>query len=386
MGCELGLGYALVWLASWSLGADPEINLGDYEVTTDASRLVILQQDVVDRGRELFAGKFQASDGVGPYMNATSCSACHHQRALGGAGPSFANHRIGFDPKTGETFILLDSLLYPGPDMGWEVGVRNPPWLHGIAFKDALNASGIRANEDPLDLDGNGISGRFVARHGWKGRIPDARSFVAEALRSELGLTTSLYPFDPYNPGGNPQEMSDDDLTALTAFVYSLLPPGRDEGDIYTPATIAGLDLFRGIGCTSCHVESLQITETFQFPADDPVIRIDATPTDPVDVFLFSDLLLHNMGPTLGDIPQGDASRGEFRTRDLWGMYLTLNLLHDARTRLTNTAIEDHWDPLVDPVRQSEAAGVIELYRALTPEDQGQLIFFLNTLQIPLEG
>ena len=48
---------------------------------------------------------------------------------------------------------------------------------------------------------------------------------------------------------------------------------------------------------------------------------------------MFSDLMLHRMGPGLADgISQGQAGPDEFRTTPLWGVGQRMFFLHDGRT------------------------------------------------------
>jgi Di-haem oxidoreductase, putative peroxidase len=58
---------------------------------------------------------------------------------------------------------------------------------------------------------------------------------------------------------------------------------------------------------------------------------------------LYSDLLLHKMGPGLADnIGQGLAAPDEFRTTPLWGVGQRLFFLHDGRASDLLTAIQAH--------------------------------------------
>src|SRR5204863_8413301 len=60
-------------------------------------------------------------------------------------------------------------------------------------------------------------------------------------------------------------------------------------------------------------------------------------------VNLFSDLLVHDMGPRLADgVTQGQAGPSEFRTAPLWGLGQRLFFLHDGRTSDLLEAIRAH--------------------------------------------
>ena len=87
-----------------------------------------------------------------------------------------------------------------------------------------------------------------------------------------------------------------------------------------------GARLFRSIGCSKCHVPTL--------PAGDKIGR---------KITLYSDLLLHDMGPALDDkIVQGDAEGRDWRTAPLAGLGLRKRYLHDGRAATLRDAIVAH--------------------------------------------
>ena len=87
---------------------------------------------------------------------------------------------------------------------------------------------------------------------------------------------------------------------------------------------------------------------------------------------LFSDLLLHDLGPNLDDkFVQGGARGQDWRTTPLWGLGRRLRLLHDGRARTIEGAI-------VAP--RGEAAAAAQRFRQLAGEDRGALLTFLRSL------
>ena len=81
--------------------------------------------------------------------------------------------------------------------------------------------------------------------------------------------------------------------------------------------------LFVATGCAKCHVPSL--------PAGDR------------EIALYSDLLLHDMGPALDDkIVQGDATGRDWRTTPLAGLGFRSRYLHDGRAAKLRDAILAH--------------------------------------------
>ena len=59
-------------------------------------------------------------------------------------------------------------------------------------------------------------------------------------------------------------------------------------------------------------------------------------------VHLYSDLLLHDMGPALADLCKGVADRAEFRTEPLMGLRAREWFLHDGRALTLESAIIQH--------------------------------------------
>ena len=117
--------------------------------------------------------------------------------------------------------------------------------------------------------------------------------------------------------------------------------------------------LFQQVGCAVCHV---------------PVIPTGLSPVQALNqkpVWLYSDLLLHDMG-TLGDgIAQAAAGPTEMRTAPLWGLRASAPYLHDGRAADVDQAIVAH---------DGEARAARDRYLRLTPSQRRQLVDFLNTL------
>ncbi|MGN6527152.1 MAG: putative sulfate exporter family transporter [Burkholderiaceae bacterium] len=114
----------------------------------------------------------------------------------------------------------------------------------------------------------------------------------------------------------------------------------------------AGARLFDDVGCGKCHVRALHGVHG--------------------DVVVYSDLLLHDMGPALDDkIVQGDATGADWRTTPLVGLSTHARYLHDGRAADLRAAIFDHG---------GEAAVVRERFFELEPAEQAQVYAFLRTL------
>jgi CxxC motif-containing protein (DUF1111 family) len=89
-------------------------------------------------------------------------------------------------------------------------------------------------------------------------------------------------------------------------------------------------------------------------------------------VLLYSDLLLHDMGPVLDDgLPQGRARGVDWRTAPLWGLGSRARYLHDGRARSLRAAILAHG---------GEAGPSVERFLQLSPAEQEVLRAFLASL------
>ena len=96
-----------------------------------------------------------------------------------------------------------------------------------------------------------------------------------------------------------------------------------------------GSQVFSSIGCALCHTPTMQTGPTGESPV------LQDRPAN-----LYSDLMVHHMGPDLADdIIQGAAGPDEFRTVPLWGVGQRIFFLHDGRTSDLLQAILAHAAP-----------------------------------------
>src|SRR5205814_3657316 len=160
-----------------------------------------------------------------------------------------------------------------------------------------------------------------------------------------------------------------------------------------------GRAVFEQIGCALCHTSTMQTggANGIGGPQNSPIL-LDR----PVN--LFSDLLVHHMGPTLADdVIQGAAGPDEFRSTPLWGVGQRIFFLHDGRTSDLLQAIRAHFSPprgLADGAPResegglsgapghtrwpeygpSEANPVVRRFNALSREEQQSILDFLRSL------
>lgn len=321
---------------------------------------------------------------AGPRYIDGSCNGCHvrNGRALPPAvGESLRQYVVKVGNADGSEDAMLGGVLQPigsspEPDVrldGWtpqgslrvpvyafEAGAspeafsaRISPQLVGLGLLEAIPEAAIEALADPDDADGDGISGRMrvvvdaetgvdrLGRFGWKAGQPTVRQQTAAALRTDMGVTTSVFPTHDCGEsqadcGEDGTELDDQALDDLTLYVALLgIRPQRDFDDA---DVVAGARHFESVGCADCHVASF-VTSPYA-----PHAELRSQTIAP-----YTDLLLHDMGPDLADdLPEGDASGAEWRTPPLWGLGHTAGVsggeayMHDGRARTLEEAIAWH--------------------------------------------
>jgi len=403
----------------------------------------VVDVDQARAGEVLFKHVWQPNDplcpggdGLGPVFNAKSCAACHHQNGAGGSGSVEHNvttflvlaangvtplregvvHGFAISEKYRETLTLVDpslptisqpsvdqivatvspNLKKPGSaaltiPINVRLSQRNTPALFGAGLIDSISDRDIIANERQQRLrhgmapgDGEALPvGRAlrlangqIGRFGWKAHTAHLSDFVQAACANELGLG---------NPGHEqPQSMANAlyrptgaDLTQqqcdqLTSFVAALPRPEERQPVNQTEQAeaVRGKHLFAMIGCANCHTANLGGVEG-----------------------IYSDLLLHRMGPTLeggssyygtpapttpttGTTPSESARAlpDEWRTPPLWGVADSAPYLHDGRAATLQEAIEQH---------AGQAAGSARHFQNLAAHQREQVLAFLRTLRAP---
>jgi CxxC motif-containing protein (DUF1111 family) len=340
-------------------------------------------------GLEEFTRVRTPETGLGPVFNATSCVACHNRPMPGGSSPTSVvlfgrQGPDGFDPLVelgGPVLqargITTGECSVPGeivPPEATIVTRRDTPPLFGLGLIEAIPEASILRRADPLDRDGDGISGRAnmvyggVGRFGWKAAQASLYQFVSGALVEEMGITSYVRPDEVQPQTGQlrcdaVREPEDDGGFYKILHFTTELPPLPRTGP---PAAFRqGRSVFRRIGCHGCHREQYR---TFSRTSPTPGRR----GLGGRRVRLFSDLLLHYMGPDLADgIEQGEATGSEFRTAPLWGIAHSAPYLHDGRAPTLEDAIAAHG---------GEAAPSRERFLLLSPADRAALVAYLLSL------
>ena len=253
-------------------------------------------------------------------------------------------------------YTITETAYGPLPD-NLLISPRVAPQMIGLGLLQSVPEATLNALADADDTDNDGISGRpnivwdaalqthALGRFGWKASQPTLLQQNAGAAAGDIGLSTSLFPNQNCRPaqsecaeiisGGNP-EISDDYLLKLTLYTLTIaVPAQRNPTD---PQAIAGQQIFARIGCSSCHMPSLQSEPIEGFP------ELSEQTFHP-----FTDLLLHDIGPDLADNrPDFAADGSEWRTAPLWG----LGLVKTVNTNSCCTTVA----PVVLPKQSSGTA------------------------------
>jgi CxxC motif-containing protein (DUF1111 family) len=345
---------------------------------------------------------------AGPNRIHHSCNGCHEKN--GRALPA----EVGI-PLDQYVFRVADADGNPDPHVGavlqpegegvvrlgeWaeDAGLRRPifafdgteparfsarisPQLVGLGLLEAIPESALVERADPDDEDGDGISGRphvvtdydgvrRLGRFGWKAGQPTVRQQVAGALRTDLGVLTSLYSTpdcgtEQSGCGPSGAELDDASLDDLSLYVALLgVQPQRGVDD---PRVLQGAEAFAAAGCGACHAPTAVTSEWAE------LAELRGQTIHP-----YTDLLLHDMGAGLSDtLGEGDAAASEWRTSPLWSIGLTAGVsggeayLHDGRARTLTEAILWHG---------GEAERSRVAFESLSADDQDALIAFLKSL------
>ena len=251
---------------------------------------------------------------------------------------------------------------------------------------------GVRGRAN-IVLAGHAITGQAnnngndgtVARVGWKAQNKSLLLFSGEAYNVEMGVTNELFQTErdetpgcqfaalPNDVGNTAAKTPLDAVSAIEKFAFFarfLAPPAPSKDTPGGADSIArGRKLFDEVGCALCHTPTLHTGNS----------NVAALRDQPVN--LYSDLLVHDMGPGLEDgISQGQAGPREFRTAPLWGLGQRRFFLHDGRTSDLREAIQAHRSGSFFTRNESEANGVVKNFSKLADEQKQDVLNFLRSL------
>jgi CxxC motif-containing protein (DUF1111 family) len=393
----------LVPLLLATLGCDDILTAAPDDADVfDAPVPGLTQDEMVafSRGDAEFARRFAPATGLGPIFNNVSCASCHSGdgrgrlenalKRIGSSADDYLAHQGG--PQIQDRAI--PGALAEVVPAGAAVSLRLPPPVFGMGLIEAIPESAVLALADPDDSDGDGISGRpnwvsassyvphntpgggtdvRLGRFGRKAQVSNLVQQVVEAYHQDIGITSEFRVAENENPlagltGTATDHVADPEVPSSTVqavihYVRALAPPAPGAE---TARRAEGRTLFQQIGCASCHVPSLQT-------ATSPLAALSSRAAE-----LYSDLLLHDMGPELADNrPDGLASGREWRTTPLWGLRLMRQfldgdafLMHDGRASTVEEAIRMHG---------GEARASRDAFVGLTPAQRAALLDFVES-------
>jgi hypothetical protein len=334
--------------------------------------------NVINFSDFMFNAQFQIQHGVGPLFNQQACADCHSEPFPGGMGvvsgqDEFIVGKVKpdgtFDPleNRGGPIARANSMAELGGNCGLPVGLasapsanvsslRNAMTLRGDGLIDDINPGDMIANmlDQPKSVRGrlNVLADGRVGKFGWKANVPTLVEFMGDAFRNEMGLTNPVQPNDEINGCGankNHREVDSLALQTTAMFLNSIDPPQPTECSAMLGATV-----FATVGCATCHTPSLPGPGARQ------------------PVRLYSDLLLHDMGPALADqIQAGSAQGNEWRTMPLWSLSERTKFLHDGRASSVIEAIAAHGG-------QAQAASVA--FNGLSDAEKRSMMDFLGCI------
>jgi CxxC motif-containing protein (DUF1111 family) len=405
-----------------SVGSQDNFALGDAIPGTDATTFAAAKAN--------FGQTETQQDGLGPIFNERSCSACHANGSIGGAGQNIerrygtlTNGVFNSLASTGGSLRQLFGIggFNPSPGVNCQSGtdatnpagatifagrVTTPTFglglvelipdgtIQGIASAQPPSIRGV-ANTTQIHL----TSGTFtrgqthVARFGWKAAHASLADFAADAYMNEMGITTTscaggsvVNDFATENRAnraptnavinGCPDDLvpgTDDDLAAETNNCAGGLTEVQDDVANFAffmrnlaPAP-RGVDNSSGRGLTEFNREGCNGCHV--------TTTFTVTANGRSQSFQpFSDFLVHDMG-TLGDGIGNDgdsvAVTRRMRTAPLWGIRFRNGLLHDARTTDRAAAIQAH---------DGQGAAARDGFNGATSAQRNDLLLFLSSL------
>lgn len=387
-----------------------------------------------------------ARDGLGPLFNTNACQNCHIKDGRGHPpAPDAINAvsmlvRLSIPATTADTALLAQKGIVPEPTYGGQfqdmavpgiasegrvrvtytpvpvtfadgsvVELQQPnlqltdlgygpmhaqalfsariaPPMIGLGLLEAIAEEDLLAQQDPDDLDGDGIRGRAnqvwsheaqalqMGRFGWKAGQPSMRQQNADAFFNDMGLSTPLMAGTSCTaaqtdclaaPQGGEPEVNEKIEAQVLFYSRNLAVPVRRNAD--DAQVLKGKALFHQANCQGCH------TPRFVTGAEaaEPELANQV-------IFPYTDLLLHDMGAGLADQrPEFQASGQDWRTPPLWGIGLTqvvsghTRFLHDGRARDIMEAVLWH---------SGEAEASKQQVLKFSQDDRQALLAFLNSL------
>lgn len=439
---------------------EEEIGTGRGDIMTPGSSIFLIERDPfrsIRRGRQLFQRKFTIEQGNGPRTGdgvgnieldasvaaglADSCASCHGRpRGAAGAGGDVftrpdsrdAPHLFGLglvemlgDEITRDLRAIREDAIAQAKSQGQPVTL--PLTSKGINFGSIIGLPDGGADASQVDGVNPDLRIRPFFHHG--GTI-SIREFIVGAMNAEMGLEApdpdllaASGGADVVTPSGmllsgsvdaieappvsNPKKDCDGDgvvneiptaiVDHLEFYLLNYFKAGTYDK---SAASRRGLEIFKSIGCTDCHVQNLLIehdrrvadVET-EFDKSEPGFnRLFATASPLFETkddgsglplikaprgasFLvrniFADFKRHDLGSGFHERNFDGSVTTEFMTEPLWGVATTAPYGHDGRSVNLTEVIMRHG---------GEAQAARDAFDKLSAARKSQMLAFLNTL------
>jgi CxxC motif-containing protein (DUF1111 family) len=359
----------------------------------------------------LFEQHHDASTGLGPVFNARACVDCH-QNPVSGGSSQFTEVRAGHNANgifvaatvpindganiIANRSIINDRALIPQaqehiPDTENIRALRAALNVLGDGFVEAIDDSTLLAiAQQQAEVSQGRIHGEAVevpvleapgqtriGRFGWKDQHSSLLSFIGDAYLNEMGVTNRLRPNDVTTVGKittDPEDVPDNlglaDIDHFAQFLRGTKAPPRDSALAASATAQTGQQLFKIIGCATCHVSTI-VTAPAGTVIDGGAFTVPDALGNKI-IHPYGDFLLHDIGTGDGIVqnpPEDTANK--LRTVPLWGLRMHPRHMHDLKSLTLENAIERH---------RGEAAQERDRFLALSPAEKQALITFLNSL------
>ncbi|HLQ43660.1 MAG TPA: di-heme oxidoredictase family protein, partial [Planctomycetaceae bacterium] len=241
-----------------------------------------------------------------------------------------------------------------------------------------------------------------IGRFGWKSQKASLYDFTMTACAVELGLHVPDHPQagSPHRPDYQPTgfDLNQDECNALVKYLKELPAPtslATDNAKL-RESLQAGERTFAKLGCAACHTPQLGevagiysdlllhdmgpdsgdsgnygvfVPDSTASDSEDPIPELTAVPIEPGRFPVSNSQTLQTVPEDL----KGAASQ-EWRTPPLWGVRDSAPYLHDGRAKTLEQAIAMHGG-------EGHAAAI--KFFSLSKREQTSVLSFLHTLVAP---
>ena len=371
--------------------------------------------DTFGRDQQVFELRHDINTGLGPVFNATACAECH-QNGVTGAGSQITELRaghIGADGNFIAPTILIDNGRVSIPKRsiindravcpeaqehlpGTEtirtqravLSTLGDGFVEAVADETLLAIAAGQPGQSDGSIHGEAIELPIleapgytrIGRFGWKDQQPTVLSFAGDAYLNEMGVTNRLRPkdvtsvcksgVDPNVIEDQPDELGLADIDHFAHFIRGTKAPPRDLFLAGTPEASSGEAIFKNIGCSICHFQTLTTLPPGTLINGGTYAVPEAIGNRIIHPF--GDFLLHDVGTGDGIVQAGPSDTADkLRTVPLWGLHIRSRFMHDLRSFTLEDAIRRH---------AGEAERVTDRFENLSARDQNLLLTFLKSL------